>query len=114
MLSIVPIHDFDDILPLETMTDMEMIPEIMTSTMLVPTTCVYVSTEVIDETSTATAIHLCLCLDGTAPMTLQAVTIFRTIDTSSDHVDSIALTGAVFVTAAPRNRDHPLDVLHTP
>ena len=43
-------------------------------------------------------------------MTSQTVTILRTIDTGGDRVDSIALTGAVFVTAAPRDRDHPLDV----
>lgn len=34
----------------------------------------------------------------------------RTIDTGGDRVDTIALTVAVFVTAAPRDHDHPLDV----
>lgn len=35
----------------------------------------------------------------------------RTIDTGGNRVDTIALTVAVFVTAAPRDRDHPLDVI---
>lgn len=38
-------------------------------------------------------------------MTLQ---IPRVIDTSGDRVSTIALT--IFTTAAPRDRDHPLDV----
>jgi hypothetical protein len=51
-----------------------------------------------------------LCPNGTAPTTLQIMMIPRMMNPGGNRVNTIALTMTAFTTAAPRDRDPPLDM----